>query len=160
LARETHLEALEAAMYAGDLGRPGGVREAAEAARAAPPGPGPPRAVDVLLDAFALRFTEGHAAAAAALTRALELLVILDAGASEARRWIWLADGRARGIIAMELWDFGSWHALAARQVLWGSRTRPLWLTWVFYAARSYSLRRPPRTGRRLTRTWERSATG
>ena len=29
-----------------------------------------------------------------------------------------------------------------------------------FYAARSYSLRRPPRTGRRLTRTWERSATG
>jgi hypothetical protein len=36
---------------------------------------------------------------------------------------------------------------------LWGSRTRPLWLTWAFYAARSYSLRRPPRTGRRLTRT-------
>jgi integrase len=29
-----------------------------------------------------------------------------------------------------------------------------------FQAARSYSLRRPPRTGRRLTRSWERSATG
>jgi hypothetical protein len=29
-----------------------------------------------------------------------------------------------------------------------------------FYAARSYSLRRPPSTGRRLTRSWERSATG
>ena len=43
---------------------------------------------------------------------------------------------------------------------LWGSRTGPLWLTWAFYAARSYSLRRPPSTGRRLTRTWERSATG
>jgi len=28
-----------------------------------------------------------------------------------------------------------------------------------FYAARSYSLRRPPRTGRRLIRSWERSAT-
>ena len=47
------------------------------------------------------------------------------------------------------------WH-----RRLWGSRTGPLWLTWAFYAARSYSLRRPPSTGRRLTRTWERSATG
>jgi hypothetical protein len=36
---------------------------------------------------------------------------------------------------------------------VWSSRTRPLWLTWAFYAARSYSLRRPPRTDRRLTRT-------
>jgi hypothetical protein len=39
LARETHLEALSAAMWVGDLDRPGGVREAAEAARAAPPVP-------------------------------------------------------------------------------------------------------------------------
>jgi site-specific recombinase XerD len=30
----------------------------------------------------------------------------------------------------------------------------------VFYAARSYSLMRPPRTGQRLIRCWERSATG
>ena len=29
-----------------------------------------------------------------------------------------------------------------------------------FYAARSYSLMRPPRTSRRLIRWWERSATG
>ena len=29
-----------------------------------------------------------------------------------------------------------------------------------FYAARSYSLRRPPRTGRRLMRSWERSTAG
>src|SRR5215467_9765069 len=58
LAREAHLEALVAAMWAGHLGRPGGVREAAEAALAAPPAPGPPRAADVLLDALALRFTQ------------------------------------------------------------------------------------------------------
>ncbi|HJZ28012.1 MAG TPA: AAA family ATPase, partial [Streptosporangiaceae bacterium] len=116
LARETHLEAIRAAMFAGDLGRPGGVREAAEAARAAPPGPDPPRAVDVLLDAVALWLAEGHAAAAAALTRALEQLVTLDAGA-EARRWLGLASERASNLIALELWDFESWHALAARQV-------------------------------------------
>jgi DNA-binding CsgD family transcriptional regulator len=115
LARETHLEALGAAMFAGDLGRPGGVREAAEAARAAPPGPDP--AVDVLLDALALRFTEGYAAAAPALTRAVELLVALDVGTGEARRWLWLAGGRASCLIALELGDFESGQAVAARQV-------------------------------------------
>jgi DNA-binding CsgD family transcriptional regulator len=115
LARETYLKALAAAMFAGDLRRPGGLREAAEAARAAPPGPDPPRAVDVLLDALALRFTEGYAAAAAALIRAVELLVSLDAG--EDRRWLWLIGARASRIIALELWDFESGHALAARQL-------------------------------------------
>src|SRR5271170_3932858 len=116
-ARETHLEAIRAAMAAGDLGRVDGVREAAQAARAAPPGPDPPRVVDVLLDAFALRFTEGYAAAAPTLTRAFDLLVNLDVGAGEARGWLWLASGRASTMIATELWDFDSWHALAARQV-------------------------------------------
>ena len=114
-ARETYLEALWAAMFAGDLGMPGGLREAAKAARAAPSGPDPPRAVDVLLDALALRFTEGYAAAVPALTRALGLLVALDAS-GEGRRWLGLAGGRA-SMIARELWDFESWHALATRQV-------------------------------------------
>jgi DNA-binding CsgD family transcriptional regulator len=101
---------------AGDLGRPGGRREVAEAARAAPPGPDPPRAVDVLLDALALRVTQGYAAAAPTLARALELLLTMDCSTREARRWLWLVGGRA-GSIAIELWDDESWHALAARQV-------------------------------------------
>jgi DNA-binding CsgD family transcriptional regulator len=121
LARETHLEALGAAMAAGDLGLPGGVRAAAKAARAAPPAPDPPRELDTLLDAVALRYTEGHAAAAAALTQAFEPLLSLDADAStgdaEGRRWLWLAVGKVSNIVAMELWDFESGHALAARQV-------------------------------------------
>ncbi|HEY4463454.1 MAG TPA: AAA family ATPase, partial [Streptosporangiaceae bacterium] len=117
LARETYLEAIWAAMFAGGPARPGGVREAAEAARAAPPGPAPPRAVDVVLDAVALRVTQGYTAAAAELTRALELLLALDAGADEARRWLWLAGGRAGTMIALELWDFESGYALAGRQV-------------------------------------------
>jgi DNA-binding CsgD family transcriptional regulator len=117
LARETYLEAIWAAVYAGDLGRPGGVRETAEAACAAPPGPGAPRAVDVLLDAVALRFTEGYAAAAPALTRTLERLVALDSDSAEAHRWPWLGGGRVSGILALELCDFESWHALAARRV-------------------------------------------
>ena len=69
LARETHLEALVAAMWVADLDNPGGVLAAAEAARAAPTGPEPPRPVDVLLDALAIRLTDGYAAAAPTLTR-------------------------------------------------------------------------------------------
>ena len=117
LAREAYLEALwEAAMWAGDLDIPGGARAAAEAALGAPPGPAPPRVADVLLDAFARRLTEGHAAAAPELARALELVLALDLGTDETGRWLWLAGGRISQIIALELWDIESWHALATRQ--------------------------------------------
>ena len=126
LARETHLEALwEAAMWAGDLGSPR-VREAAEAARAAPPGPEPPRAVDVLLDAFSLRVTEGHAAAAPALTRALKLVLALDVGTDEFGRWLRRVGGRVGQIIALELWNDESWHTLAAGQAQFARDTGAL----------------------------------
>jgi DNA-binding CsgD family transcriptional regulator len=116
LARDTHLEALWAAMWAGDLGSPGGLRAAAEAARAAPPGPDPPRAVDALLDGFVLRLTQGFAAAAPLLTRALKLSLALDVATGEAGRWRWLAGGRASALVALELWDADAWQALAAVQ--------------------------------------------
>jgi ATP/maltotriose-dependent transcriptional regulator MalT len=102
------------------------VLEAAEAARAAPPGPDPPRVVDVVLDAFALRLTEGYAAAAPTLTRALELFLALDVGTDEAGRWLWLTGGRAGAITALELWDAESWHALVARQVQFARDTGAL----------------------------------
>ena len=116
-ARETHLEALGAALWASDLDSTPGVLEAAEAARAAPPGPDPPRVVDVLLDAFALRLTEGYPAAAPTLTRALELFRALEVGTDEVGRWLLLTGGRGGAIVALELWDAESWHELAARQV-------------------------------------------
>ncbi len=111
LARVTHLEALGAAMWAG-----GGLLDAAEAARAAPPGPEPPRTVDVLLDAFAIRVAEGHAAAAPALRRALEAVLALEP-TSDIGRWTWLTGFRAGAVAALELWDADAWHALAERQV-------------------------------------------
>jgi DNA-binding CsgD family transcriptional regulator len=117
LARETHLEALGTAAWAGDLDSPGGLRAAAEAARAAPPGPDPPRAVDVLLEGLALRLTEGYAAAAPTLTRALRQVLALDVADSEVGRWLWLAGGRATvWLVALELWDAESWHALVSAQ--------------------------------------------
>jgi len=63
LARETYLEALAGAMSS-DVEVVGGAPAVAEAARAAPTGTAPPRTVDVLLDAFAIRLTDGFAAAA------------------------------------------------------------------------------------------------
>jgi DNA-binding CsgD family transcriptional regulator len=125
LARETHLEALGAAI-AGDLDSPGGVLEVAAAARAAPHGPEPPRAVDVLLDAFAIRVTEGYAAAAPTLTRALELVLALDLSDDDVGRWLWLAGGRASAFVALELWDAESWHALATREAQFARATGAL----------------------------------
>ncbi len=118
LARQAHLEALGAAIWAGDLDRPGMIREAAEAAAAAPPGPGPPGPADVLLDAFAIRLTLGYAEAAPVMTRALEQVLALNAVTGlDVGDWLWLGGARAAGLLALELWDAGSWHALAARQV-------------------------------------------
>ena len=115
-ARETYLEALTAAMHVGEEFIPGGARAAAEAARTAPPAPDPPRPVDVVLDAFTVLMTEGYAAAGPALGQALGLLLALDAGTSEARRWRFLSGGRAGMTIAMERCDWESLHALTAGQ--------------------------------------------
>ena len=116
LAREAHLESLGAAMWAADLESPGDLMKAAEAARAAPSGPDPPRTVDVLLDAFAVRFAHGYAAAAPILTRALRRVLALDTSTAEAGGWLWLAGPGAGGMVALELWDDASWHGLACRQ--------------------------------------------
>jgi DNA-binding CsgD family transcriptional regulator len=116
LARETHLEALGAAL-AIDLDLPAGVLEAAVAARAAPPGRQPPRAVDILLEGFAIRVTDGYAEAAPVLARALTMLLTLDVSGEDAARWLFLADGRPCVLAAIELWDADSLHAVAARQV-------------------------------------------
>src|SRR3954454_23257537 len=62
LARETYLDALAAGLYAGFLAEGGGLREIAEAARAAPPGPVPARPIDLLLDGVAIGLTESYAA--------------------------------------------------------------------------------------------------
>jgi tetratricopeptide (TPR) repeat protein len=72
--------------------------------------------VDVLLEALALRLTDGYAAAAPTLTRALELGLALDVADDEVDRWRWLATGRASAIVALELWDAEASHALAAAQ--------------------------------------------
>ena len=116
LARETYLEALAGAM-ASDVEVAGGAPAVAAAARAAPPGTVPPRTVDVLLDAFAIRLTDGYAAAAPTLARALELLLAIDVSDEDVGRRLSLSSGRNSNIVALEMWDDEALHLLAARQV-------------------------------------------
>ena len=116
LARETYLEALAGAM-ASDVDVAGGAAAVAAAARAAPPGTAPPRAVDVVLDAFATRLTDGYAAAAPTLARALELLLAIDVSDEGVGRWLSPSSGRNGNIVALEMWDDEAVHLLAARQV-------------------------------------------
>jgi DNA-binding CsgD family transcriptional regulator len=116
LARETYLEALGGAM-ASDVEVVGGAPAVAAAARAAPPGAVPPRAVDVVLDAFAIRLTDGYAAAVPTYARALELLLATDIASEDGSRWLSVSSGRNSNIVALEMWDDEAVHLLAARRV-------------------------------------------
>ncbi|MCZ4492538.1 MAG: LuxR family transcriptional regulator fused with ATPase domain, partial [Conexibacter sp.] len=116
LARETYLEALAGAMSS-DVDVDGGAPAVARAARAAPAGTAPPRTTDVLLDAFAIRLTEGYAAAAPTLARALELLLAIDVGDEDVGQRLSVSNTRNGNIVALELWDDEALHRLAARQV-------------------------------------------
>jgi DNA-binding CsgD family transcriptional regulator len=115
LARETYLEALAGAMSS-DVEVDGGAAAVARAAREAPSGSAPPRTIDVLLDAFAIRLTDGYAAAAPTLARSLELL-LADASADDLGRGLSASSSRDSNIVALEMWDDDALHRLAARQV-------------------------------------------
>src|SRR5215472_12698849 len=91
LARETYLEALAAALYAGRLALGAGTREVAEAANAAPRPPQPARPHDLLLDGLALLITGGYAAGTSLLKQAVTKFRSADVTREEGLRWMWLA---------------------------------------------------------------------
>ena len=98
LSRETHLEALWAAVRGGRFAKAQGVVEAAEAAMAPVRGRSS-RAIDLLLDGLIARLARGYAAALPLVARAL------DAFQHEGFRrenidWCWLACQ-----LAMDLWN-------------------------------------------------------
>jgi DNA-binding CsgD family transcriptional regulator len=111
MARETHLEAMAAAMFAGRLGDGPRVRDAAEAAHAAPPAE-QPRATDLLLDGLATRFIEGYSAGLPPLRRALDGFRDGDGSTDRDVRWLWLACR-----LAQDLWDDELWYVLATREL-------------------------------------------
>jgi DNA-binding CsgD family transcriptional regulator len=112
LARETYLSAWMAALFAGRLAGAGDLLEVCRAARALPSPAEPSRTVDLVLDGLTLIVTDGPAAAAPALRRAVTAFVDADVTAEEAFRWGWLAQAAAS-----VLWDDDAWRALLLRQV-------------------------------------------
>ena len=121
MARETYLEAIASAMFAGRLGTGPDEHEIAEAARASSRRQAE-GAADVLLDALVTRFTDGYAASVAPLSRALRAFGEPDGGGAD-RRWLWLACR-----LAQDLWEDEQWHLLATHGVRLARETGALHL--------------------------------
>jgi RNA polymerase sigma factor (sigma-70 family) len=111
LARETYLEALTAAIFAGPLAAPGtSSAEVARAAKAAPRAP-VPRGLDLLLDGLVTLLTETYVAAAPIL-RETHRTFGDEMPQDEQLRWMW-----GGTISAMHLWDDAGWERLADRHL-------------------------------------------
>jgi len=111
LARETYLEALQAASFGGRFSERE-LRRTAEAARTAPAPEATPTADDLMLVALAIRFTDGYEAGAEPLRQALAAVRAQDPRDVEDVRW----PGFARRI-APDMFDDDGWHDLATRCV-------------------------------------------
>ncbi|MFJ4624381.1 AAA family ATPase [Streptomyces sp. NPDC088812] len=112
LARETFLDALSAAMFAGRLASGADAREVATAAqRTSPCATRPPGSADLLLDALATRFTGGYRDAVPASRDAVRAFG-RETDPEKVLRWSWLAS-----TLAAEMWDDEAWTELVARHV-------------------------------------------
>jgi len=112
LARDTYLDAWSAALFAGRLASAGGLHEVSRAVETAPEPEDPRRASDLLLDGFALVFTNGRRVATPVLQRATQAFAGSGASVGEVLRWGWLATAAA-----VYLWDYDSCLAIATREV-------------------------------------------
>jgi DNA-binding CsgD family transcriptional regulator len=113
LARETYLDALSAAIFAGRLATPGsGILEVALAASGAPPAQAPPRVADLLLDGLVAHYCDGYSAGVPLLRQALAAFQA-DLPAGEQMHWLWLACVAG----AFRVWDDERLDALSARHV-------------------------------------------
>jgi DNA-binding CsgD family transcriptional regulator len=107
LARDTYLEGISSAMFAGRFGTGPGERELAEAAStiATVESPG---AVDVLLDGLVVRYLDGYTASVTPITEALRAVCDLEDEGIDDQHWLWLACR-----LAQDLWDDELWFVLA-----------------------------------------------
>ena len=107
LARETYLDAWQAALFAGHLASGGDLEEVSRAARTLPPPERPPRAAGLLLDGLALLVTDGPAAAAPVLRQAISTFAGPDVPVAERLRWSWMAP-----VASLPLWDVEGWRLI------------------------------------------------
>jgi DNA-binding CsgD family transcriptional regulator len=112
LARQTYLEAMVAAIYAGRLARGQDARQVARAARSATlgsSGPAPLPHSQLLTHGLAVRLADGFLAAAPTLKEALRRY------RAQPQELGWLSV--SYNLVAMDLWDDEAWFELAAGQV-------------------------------------------
>ena len=112
-ARETLLEAVEAALFAGWSASQAVMPEVAAAARAMPGVPeSEASAADLLLDGFVARAAAGYPAAVPLFRRAIAMFRSGELSPGEGLRGFALG-----GIAAAELWDDQAQHTLASRWI-------------------------------------------
>ena len=116
-AREMYRDALAAALWASGPGAADVVDEVARAARSAPAARTPPRAIDLALDALAVRLTDGYVTAAPFLTRALAAIEDEDGRGEDVGSLLGIGGSRAGVVIATEVWALGPARAFSERQV-------------------------------------------
>ncbi|MEU1274169.1 AAA family ATPase [Streptomyces sp. NPDC005799] len=108
LARETYLVAWgTSALIAADADS---LLAISEAMRALPAPTGTPRALDLVIEGYALLVTDGRAAAVPVLRRALAMLAELPA--RDVLKWGWVANG-----VGSAVWDDRAMHTLHSRAV-------------------------------------------
>jgi DNA-binding CsgD family transcriptional regulator len=113
LARETYVDAWMASYAAGALARPGGsLPEVSRAARSAPPPPDRATAGDLFLDGVATVVTDGRAAGAGSLRRAVDAFLSDEIPDHEFLQWGHLATSSS-----CMLWDWKSWDTLSVKHV-------------------------------------------
>ena len=112
LSRDTYLDAWSAALFAGRLANAGSLLDVSRAVRTAPQPARPARPSDLLLDGFALVFTEGRLAATPVLRRAATAFAGTEVSVGEVLRWGWLATAAA-----VYVWDYDTCLAVATREV-------------------------------------------
>jgi DNA-binding CsgD family transcriptional regulator len=118
-ARDTYLDALSAALFAGRLAGDTDVVEVARAMRTAPAHAGRPQ--DMLLDGLALAITDGYGAGAPLMEQAVGAFRTVETRPEDSIRWLWLA-----AHAALDLWDDESWEALTERHVALARQTGAL----------------------------------
>lgn len=107
LARETYLQAFDAATITGSPGVDAGLPEIAQAVTAAPVPPGLPGPADLLLDGLVAAHTHGFETGVPVLRRALEafrehVFPVETVQAGDAGNWLWLATRTAIGLFEDE----------------------------------------------------------
>ena len=88
------------------------LRELARAARSAPPGPEPSRPLDVVLDALAVRLTDGYEAGLLPARRALASCIEEAEPNQQFLQWLWFGP-----LLAPEIWDDERWDSITAHIV-------------------------------------------